>query len=118
MSDKANTRRITKSIRMTPAEAAEMAALVNETPYSEAALMREWVVKGMRQFRIDQAIRAYQEERADLRSAAERARLPVAVLLEEMAQRKVAALDREDAFGPGLDALREAFGDHQPIHPS
>jgi hypothetical protein len=30
--------------------------------------------------------------------------------LEEMAARKVAVLDTPDAFGPGLTALREAFG--------
>ena len=30
--------------------------------------------------------------------------------LAEMAAHKVAVLDRPDAFGPGLEALRGAFG--------
>ena len=34
----------------------------------------------------------------------------VAILLDEMAARKVAILDQPNAFGPGLDALRGAFG--------
>ena len=47
----------------------------------------------------------------DLPQAAARARLPVALLLEEMAARKVAVLEASDAFGPGLTALREVFGE-------
>ena len=47
----------------------------------------------------------------DLPQAAARARLPVALLLEEMAARKVAVLEASDAFGSGLTALREAFGE-------
>jgi hypothetical protein len=31
-------------------------------------------------------------------------------MLDEMAARKVAILDQPDAFGPGLEALRGAFG--------
>jgi len=37
--------------------------------------------------------------------------VPVAVLLEEMATRQVAVLEQPETFGPGLAALREAFGD-------
>ncbi len=64
----------------------------------------------MQQFRITETIRAYQEGHVDLRTAAERAQLPAAALLEEMAARKVAVLEHPDAFGPGLEALRAAFG--------
>ena len=46
----------------------------------------------------------------DIRQAATQAHLPVAVFLDELAARKVALLDQPDAFGPGLEALREAFG--------
>ena len=51
---------MTKSIRLTETEAEELAHLVEGTAYAEAALMRQWVLTGMRQFRIVQAIRAYQ----------------------------------------------------------
>lgn len=102
-------KRVTKSIRLTEEEAEALAQLVADTPYAEAALLRQWVLAGMQQFRVSEAIRAYQEGQVDVWQAAEQARLPVAVLLEEMAGRKVAVLEAPDAFGPGLAALRETF---------
>ena len=103
-------KRVTKSIRLTHDEAEDLTHLVEETAYSEAALMRQWVLSGMLQFRLEQGIRAYQEGHIDLRVAAERARVPVAILLEEMSLRKVAVIDRPETFGPGIVALRHAFG--------
>jgi hypothetical protein len=103
-------KRVTKSIRLTPDEAAELAQLVAGTAYAEAALLRQWVLTGMRQFRVAEAIRAYQDGRLDLWQAAAQARLPVAVFLEELAARKVAVLEDLDTFGPGLAALRDTFG--------
>ena len=103
-------KRVTKSIRMTPEEAADLAQLVAGTAYAEAALLRHWVLAGMQQFRIAEAIRAYQEGQMDVRQAATRAHLPVAVFLEELAARKVSLLEYPDAFGPGLEALQETFG--------
>jgi hypothetical protein len=64
----------------------------------------------MQQFRIVEAVRLYQDGYVDIHQAAARARLPVAILLDEMAARKVAILDQPNAFGPGLEALRGAFG--------
>jgi hypothetical protein len=101
---------VTKSIRLTEEEAIALAQLVDGTAYAEAALLRQWVLTGMQQFRLTEAIRAYQEGRVNVWQAAEQAHLPIAVLLEEMAAHKVAVLEGPDAFGPGLAALREAFG--------
>jgi hypothetical protein len=103
-------KRVTKSIRLTEEEAAALAQLVEGTAYAEAALLRQWVVAGMQQFRVAEAMRAYQDGQINVQQAAARAQLPVAVLLEEMAARKVVVLDTPDAFGPGLTALQEAFG--------
>jgi hypothetical protein len=102
---------VTKSIRLTQEEAFESARLVEGTAYTEAALMWQWVLSGMQQFRLSEAIRAYQEGQLDLHAAAEQAQLPVAVLLEELAAKKVAVLEAPDAFGPGLEALRDSFGE-------
>jgi hypothetical protein len=102
-------KRVTKSIRLTTEEADDLAQLVTGTAYAEAALLRQWVLAGMQQFRVVEAIRLYQDGHVDIHQAAARARLPVAILLEEMAVRKVAILDQLDAFGPGLEALRGAF---------
>jgi hypothetical protein len=95
-------KRVTKSIRLTPQEAYELGRLVEGTAYAEAALLRQWVLAGMQQFRIAEAIRAHQEGHVDVRAAAERARLPVAVLLEEMAARKVAVLADAEPLVLGL----------------
>src|SRR5919204_3154809 len=100
-------KRVTKSIRLTPAEAADLAQLVAGTAYAEAALLRQWVLTGMQQFRVTEAIRAYQEGALDVAQAAAQARLPVAVFLDELAARRVALLEQPDAFGPGLAALRD-----------
>lgn len=108
-------RRVTKSIRLTEVEADELAQLVAGTAYVEAALLRQWALAGMQQFRVAEAIRAYQDGQVDVWQAAERAHLPVAVFLEEMAARKVAVLEAPDAFGPGLVALRETFGEEAGV---
>lgn len=103
-------KRVTKSIRLTQDEAAELAQLVEGTAYAEAALLRQWTLTGMQQFRRAEAIRAYQDGDVDIWQAAEQAHLPLGVFLEELAARKVAVLEALDAFGPGLSALRETFG--------
>lgn len=103
-------KRITKSIRLTPAEAADLAQLVAGTAYAEAALLRQWVLTGMQQFRVAEAIRAYQDGHVDVSQAAAQAQLSIAVFVDELAARKVALLEEADAFGPGLTALREVFG--------
>jgi hypothetical protein len=105
-------KRVTKSVRLTPDEASELAQLVEGTAYAEAALLRQWVLTGMQQFRVAEAIRAYQDGQVDIWQAAEQAHLPLTVFLEELSARKVAVLEDLDAFGPGLDALRETF-DHE-----
>src|SRR4030095_14210637 len=102
-------KRVTKSIRLTTAEADDLAQLVTGTAYAEAALLRQWVLTGMQQFRVVEAIRLYQDGHVDIHQAAVRACLPVAILLDEMAARRVAILDQPDAFGPCLEALRGTF---------
>lgn len=54
-------KRVTKSIRRTTEEADDLAQLVTGTAYAEAALLRQWVLAGMQQFRIVEAIRLYQD---------------------------------------------------------
>src|SRR5205823_15133715 len=54
-------KRVTKSIRLTTEEADDLAQLVTGTAYAEAALLRQWVLAGMQQFRVVEAIRLYQD---------------------------------------------------------
>jgi hypothetical protein len=51
------SRQVTKSIRLTEDEARELAALVEGSAVSEAGLMRQWVLHGMRQFRVEHTVR-------------------------------------------------------------
>jgi hypothetical protein len=50
----------------------------------------------------------------EVRQVAARAHLSVAAFLEALAARTVAILEYPDAFGPGLEALQEAFG-REPV---
>jgi hypothetical protein len=103
-------KRVTKSIRLTTEEADDLAQLVTGTAYAEAALLRQWVLTGMQQFRVVEAIWLYQNGYVDIHQAAVRTRLLVAILLDEMAARRAVLLDQPDAFGLGLEALRGTFG--------
>ena len=108
---------ITKSIRLTEDEARDLAELVEEHAASESALMRQWVLRGMRQFRIEQAVAAYQRDEVDLREGAAMAGIPTGVFVDELAARRVAILDDPESFERGLTALRSAFGrgrEHPP----
>ena len=114
MDKKAKTRKqtikqITKSIRLTSSKAEELGALVEGTAYAEAQLPRQWVLDGMQQFKVREPIRAYQEGQVNLHGGAEHAKLPMALLFQEMASLKVAVLSHADVFGPGLDNLRAGF---------
>ena len=59
-------KRVTKSIRLTTEEADDLAQLVTGTAYAEAALLRQWVLAGMQQFRVVEAIRLYQDGHVDI----------------------------------------------------
>jgi len=65
-------------------EADDLAQLVTGTAYAEAALLRQWVLARMQQFRVVEAIRLYQDGYVDIHQAATRARFPVAILLDEI----------------------------------
>jgi hypothetical protein len=69
-------KRVTTSMRLTPDEATDLAQLVSGTAYAEAALLRPWGLAGMQQFRVAEAIRAYQDGHMDIRHAAAQALLP------------------------------------------
>lgn len=101
---------VTKSIRLTDDEAQTLAGLVAEHAASESALMRQWVLRGMRQFRIEQAVSAYQRDEVDMRGGAALAGIPIGVFLDELAARRVAVLDDPAAYHDGLEALRNTFG--------
>lgn len=105
---------VTKSIRLTEEEAGTLAQLVEDHAASESSLMRQWVLRGMRQFRIDQAAAAYQRDEVDLRGGAAMADVPIGVFVDELAARRITVLDDPDLFGQEIASLRAAFtSDHR-----
>lgn len=101
---------VTKSIRLTEAEARTLADLVEDHAASESALMRQWVLRGMRQFRIEQAVAAYQRDEVDLREGAAMADIPIGVFVDELATRRVAILTDAEALHDEIADLIAAFG--------
>lgn len=101
---------VTKSIRLTEDEAHILTELVEDHAASESALMRQWVLRGMRQFRIEQAVAAYQRDEVDMREGAAMAGIPIGVFVEELAVRRVAVLHDPDMVEQELTALRNTFG--------
>ena len=103
-------RSVPKSIRLTEDEVRELADLVKEHAASESALMRQWVLRGMQQFRIEQAVAAYQRDEVDLCAGAALAGIPIGSFVDELAARRVAILDDPALLDDELETLRTAFG--------
>jgi hypothetical protein len=100
----------TKSIRLTPEEAQDLAQLVEDHAASESALMRQWVLWSMRQFRIEQVVAAYQRDEVDLREGARMAGIPIGVFVDELSARHVTILRDPVIFQRELEDLMETFG--------
>lgn len=83
---------ITKSIRLTESEAADLRAVVERTGETEAALLKRAALEGLHARSLSDAITAYVMGRADIDEAARMARVGRAELLRELAQRGVSLL--------------------------
>lgn len=101
---------ITKSIRLTQDESAELARLSQETAITEAALMRKWVQGGMRAQKLDTAIQAYMQRRVDLRGGAALADVSYNLFLQEVQARNIVVLD-DEGFLDRLGYLADVFAD-------
>ncbi|MGH2602285.1 MAG: hypothetical protein ACRDJ9_23235, partial [Dehalococcoidia bacterium] len=91
-------RYVTRLIRLTEEEARELAELVEGQAASESALMRQWVLRSMRRFRIEQAVAAYLRDEVDLREGAAMAGIPIGAFVDELAELHVAILRDPDIF--------------------
>ncbi len=81
---------VTKSIRLSAAEANELGALSKQTTLSEAALMKKWVLEGIRAEKLERAIMAYMKGTADLRSGASMADMSYNQFMQEIQSRNIA----------------------------
>ncbi len=86
----------TKSIRLAKKEAKELNQVARQMTISEAALMKKWVLEGIRAYKLEQAIRAYMERETDLRGGAAMANVSYNRFLHEVQKRNIIILDDDD----------------------
>jgi len=101
---------ITKSIRLAPDEAKELGQLSEKTALSEAALMKKWIVEGIRAEKLEQALQAYMRRKVDLRAGAAMAGVSYNRFMREIEERNIVILE-ETGFLERLEFLADAFHD-------
>ena len=99
-----------KSVRLTREEGDLLRQVSQAELISEAALMRKFVLEGLRRYRLDQAIKRYHDGELDLSSAAQIADLSIRELMWELTRRGGDIYGPESRVLEGLGALAEAFG--------
>ncbi|MCP4360363.1 MAG: hypothetical protein GY796_20335 [Chloroflexi bacterium] len=99
---------MTKSIRLAAEEAETLSNVARQTSISESALMKKWVLEGIRGHKLDMAIRAYMERDVDLRGGAVMADIPFNRFLHEVQKRNIIVLE-DDHFLDRLEELADVF---------
>jgi len=103
-----STTLITKSVRLTPEEADELARIAQQTAATESALMKKWVLEGLRAQKLEHAIQAYTRREVDLRGGAALAGVSYNRFLREVQARHIVILE-DSAFLDRLYELAETF---------
>ena len=103
---------VTKSIRLTPEEAREadrLAALLGAT--SESALLKEALLRGMTQMKLEAAVTRYTHRDLSVGEVAEMFGVPTPLLLHELARRRIPTMDVPvDEFEANLRRLIRLHG--------
>ena len=98
---------VTKSIRLTPEEAREadrLAALLGAA--SESALLKEALLRGMTQMKLEAAVARYTHRDLSVGEVAELFGVPAPLLLQELALRRIPTMDvPEEEFEANLRRL-------------
>jgi hypothetical protein len=103
---------ITKSIRLTTSEANELARAAEQSTATEAALMKKWVLEGLRAQKVEQAVQAYAQGKVDLRDGAALANVSYNRFLSEVQARRIVILE-DSTFLDRLQGLAELFKDSE-----
>ena len=98
---------VTKSIRLSDAEAREVATYLSLVGGTEAALLKEATLRGLREIRLSRAVAAYTEG-ASSSEAARIAGMPRAPFLQALMDRGVAVLRGPSGVEAELEALLAA----------
>ncbi len=104
---------VTKSIRLTRAEAEELTGIARRAAISESALMKKWILDGIRAQKLERAIRAYMERETDLRGGATMAGVSYNRFLREIQKRHIIVLEDEH-FLDRVTGLADLF-DSEPL---
>jgi hypothetical protein len=104
---------VSKSIRLTRAEAEELTEVASRAAASESALMKKWILEGIQSQKLERAIRAYMERETDLRGGAAMAGVSFNHFLREVQKRHIIILE-DDHFLDRLTELADAF-DSEPL---
>ena len=99
---------VTKSVRLMPEESEELAKLSQASSVSESALMKQWIMEGIRAKKLELAIQSYMERKTDLRGGAMVAGISFNRFLREVQARNILVLENED-FLDELVFLAETF---------
>lgn len=102
------TNTITKSVRLTPAESNAVSQLSQDQEITESAIMKRWILDGIRKARIEKAVHAYMNREVDLRGGAAIAEVSYNRFVREIEKRNIVILE-DDHFLDGLLFLAEAF---------
>ena len=98
-----------KSVRLMPEEVDALQKISETELISEAALMRKFVLEGVRRYYVEQAIKRYEEGEFDLSSAAQVAGISIRELMQRLSRRGVDIYGPDSRLAEGLAVLREAF---------
>jgi predicted HTH domain antitoxin len=101
---------VTKSIRLSPTESAELTRLSEQKALSEAALMKKWIQEGIQTEKLELAIQAYMQRKTDLRGGAAIAGISYNRFMDEVQKRNIIILE-DDHFLDNLASLADAFND-------
>ena len=107
-----STTPVTKSVRLAPDEAEELARIARQTAATESALMKKWVLEGLRAQKLERAIQAYMRREVDLRGGAALAGVSYNRFLREVQARHIVILE-DSTFLDRLYELAETFENPQ-----
>jgi hypothetical protein len=99
---------VTKSVRLTRAEAEELTGAARRAAASESALMKKWILEGIQTQKLERAIQAYMERETDLRGGATMADISYNRFLREVQNRSIVILEDEH-FLDHLAELADVF---------
>lgn len=104
---------VTKSIRLSEEEAQWIKDLARKEHLSEASIMRRMILKGIEEYRLEKAIRAYADQEISLSEAARFAGLSAREMMAGLEKRGIPLYRSEEAFRSGLSYLAETFGNRK-----